>query len=188
MDRHSQKPGGLMAFNLDPSGLLGSLNHLEQEVRRRAEQFIGDAVAFAEREIVHQISDVYQAVDTGRLMGSITQATQQQSGDTATYVAIDGLSAVVGTNVSYAVPVHEGYTRTLKGKAVKAAYRAGKREFVSQGTYSRKKNKGGETQLSLHVEGRPFMEAALPAIREHLHQSAEEFFGPLGFKPDPQSE
>lgn len=158
---------------------------------RGAQRAVADTALFSEVEIADQI-DAMGAVRTGRLKGSMSAKRAKQSDDSATRVLPGGLSAVVGTNVEYAIAVHDGYTRKLKGKTVKAAYgasrgrltkrridlasKASKRQAslkISQGSYSR--DEGGN--LTLQVEGRPFMQEAVPAIERRFIASVEEQIG-----------
>lgn len=175
-------------------GLEAKLAQLPARYEAAARRAVADTVLFAEVEIADKI-DEFEAVDTGRLKGSPSAKRSKQPGDSATAIRPGGLSAVVGTNVPYAIPVHEGYTRQLKGKAVKAAYgvkrgrytkkriesatKASKRQAnlkISQGTYSR----DHEGSLTLHVAGRPFMAAAVPAIEERFGHAVEEHVGRVG--------
>lgn len=95
------------------------LGQVEADLRRRMRAALADTVLFGEVAIADKINE-YDAVDTGRLKGSMGAQTAFTPGDTATEIAADGSRAVVGTNLSYAIPVHEGYTRkdgrTVKGR------------------------------------------------------------------------
>lgn len=117
---------------------------------REAHALVAETVLFAEVAIADKIDEV-EAVDTGRLKGSISSRTAYNPSDSATrlsardvggYARID---AIVGTNVAYAIPVHDGYT----------------------------------TRSGRKIEGRPFMEAALPEIEELFDRRARERLGGL---------
>jgi hypothetical protein len=168
---------------------------LKQLAERELKALIADTVLYAEAAIVQKI-DEYEAVDKGRLKGSITSKTAFSSGDSATKIRPGGLEAVVGTNVQYAIPVHDGYTRTLKGRKVRSAYGVHRGKFtqarvrqaernskrqgslkISGASYSR----DGETgDITMYVQGRPFVRDAIPEIEEHFNREAKIRLGGLG--------
>lgn len=144
--------------------LAKAIAKLDRDVTRAVQRAIDDVVLFAESEIVSKFEEgVYSKppVDTGRLLGSITAKTAFRPGDSATNISPDGLSAVVGTNVEYAIPVHEGYTRTLKGRRSRSAF-------------TTRQRLGTSTRLQRVVPGRPFIADAVPAIEENLAAAIEE--------------
>lgn len=112
---------------------------------------VADAMLFSEVAIADHI-DRYDAIDTGRLKGSIAAHTAFEPKDTAADLreirgaeGVERVEGVVGTNVHYAIPVHEGYT----------------------------------TSTGRHIDGRPFMADAVPEIETHLEKTAREMFGSL---------
>ncbi len=126
-----------------------SLNDLERkmaEIAQRANEritatLVGTALA-AEGIIADHIDDL-DVVDTGRLKASFasgytvegSQEGDKIGGSEAYALSSDGLSAYVGTNVEYAVPVHDGYSR---------------------------EKKDGSRMV---VQGRPFLQQAMPDIK-----------------------
>lgn len=209
-----------IVYDLDPNRFLASIAQITPEIEARARMLVARTVTEAIGEIVHQIDDVYHAVDTGRLRGSFTLAVGADSAS-----GIDNFTGVVGTNVHYAIPVHEGWTRVIKhapkdhygvrgGKlkrkekarllktargeskdahdVIRRGPYAGKTKMeqaqdrlrISRGAYSYGETYNVATrqpERRIRVEGRPFVEAALPAIREKFHQYTLDLFGPLGF-------
>lgn len=162
------------------------------EVETAVKRAILDTVLQAEVAIAAKIDEMH-AVDTGALKGSIRHGAQ----GSATEISSGGLSAVVGTNVGYAIPVHEGYIRKLKkvGKKPKgssAAARRRKARFEAQEKAGAKRTKGiknvllqqafvsardtetGETFTALAVRGRPYMREALPEIEEAFKAAIDE--------------
>ena len=103
----------------------GDLARFFREIEGEAKRLIADTVLDAELAIADQIN-AFDAVDTGRLKGSIDGKSSRgragrpgytfDSRDSLTEIGADGLSAVVGTNLAYAIPVHEGYIRKIKGR------------------------------------------------------------------------
>lgn len=169
-----------------------AFDELLQDAREGMKEVVANTVAFAQVEIADQI-DAMDAVDKGRLKGSISGKSEGQyafnPADSATKIADDGLSAVVGTNVEYAIPVHDGYVRHLKGRTVRAAYgvsrgslsqarlrRAGRNSRyqgslnISGASYSRSE----QGEIAMIVQGRPFMTAAIPAIEAEMQRAAAE--------------
>lgn len=122
-------------------------------------EIIADVALFAEFEIVNQIT-VMDVVDTGRLKGSIGTTigapgssdpkNPSLPGDSANAILDNGMTAIVGTNVPYALAVHDGHTRALKSGGVRV------------------------------VSGRPFMEAAVPAIAREYERVAIQVLNGLG--------
>ena len=122
-------------------------------------EVIANTALFAELEIVNQITTM-DVVDTGRLKGSIGTSigapgssdprNPSLAGDSANAITDNGLTAIVGTNVSYALAVHDGYARGLKSGGVRV------------------------------VPGRPFMEAAVPAIEREYERIATQVLNGLG--------
>lgn len=180
---------GIDILNL--GALEAALRRAPEMYRRAAVRAVADTVLFAEVEIADQI-DNFEAVDTGRLKGSVSARRAKEPGDSATEILPGGLSAVVGTNVSYAIPVHNGYTRKIKGQSVRAAYGARRGRFtdrrvrsaekaskrqrnlrISGASYSRSEQEG----ISMHVQGRPFVEAAVPAIEQRFVHNVETLLG-----------
>ena len=131
-----------------------------------AKELVAETAAFAESAIANKI-DEYEAVDTGRLKGSISgkneggdrdekgrftaptyQFDPEDSANSFTAKNVGGvaeISAVVGTNVSYAVPVHEGYT----------------------------------TSTGREIPGRPYAADAVPEIEKFFEGQARDRFGSL---------
>lgn len=117
---------------------------------QQAHALVAETVLYAETAIADKI-DEYEAVDTGRLKGSISAKTEFQAGDSAHEMTarnvggIAKIEAVVGTNVGYAIPVHEGW----------------------------------ETSTGKQIEGRPFMEDTIPDVEDLFNRRATERFGSL---------
>ena len=99
------------------------LAKLSADMTRGMKAALADTVLFAEVAIADKINE-YNAVDTGRLKGSIGAQTAFGPGDTATEIAPDASRTVVGTNVAYAIPVHEGYERKDGKRVVGRPYMA----------------------------------------------------------------
>lgn len=150
-------------INIDIHGidqLNRSIRQLGPLFTRTARAVVVDTMLFAEMAIADHI-DRYDAIDTGRLKGSITQRNELGDDgksytfdpkDTAADLqeiegpdGIDHIRGVVGTNVHYAIPVHEGYT----------------------------------TSTGRHIEGRPYMADAMPEIRDNFERTARDTFGGL---------
>lgn len=140
-----------VTFKITGMDLVGAkLARLGPLFVQEAKALVAETVLFGEVAIADKI-DEYEAVDTGRMKGSISAKTAFNPSDTATrlsardvagYARID---AIIGTNVSYAIPVHEGYT----------------------------------TRSGRKIEGRPFMEDAVPEIAELFERRARERLGGL---------
>jgi hypothetical protein len=142
-----------MAINFDLSGiddLNRKLDRIGPLFMQQARALVAETVLFAEVAIADKI-DEYEAVDTGRLKGSISSKTAMVPGDSATTVSASSYGAnaqvagIVGTNLKYAIPVHEGYT-TRRGR---------------------------------QIAGRPFMRDALPEIESLFEKRARDRFGGL---------
>jgi hypothetical protein len=157
----------------------GNLAALGPLFAREAMALIAETVLFAEVAIADQI-DAMHAVDTGRLKASISAKTAFNSKDTATAIDSDGLGAVVGTNIAYAIPVHEGYTRTLrfdtKVKAIKLKKNGELTKESLRRGYSFHEKTGAPV---LTVAGRPYVRAAVPDIEAFFQKRARERFGTL---------
>lgn len=141
---------------------------------RAAEQLVTETMLFGEVVIADKIRE-YEAVDTGRLKGSIEGASQGggerdaqgrfkphtyafdpadsahkirkgnawSGGSRGVGYAHAEIVGIIGTNVRYAIPVHEGY-RTRSGR---------------------------------QIPGRPYMADSIPTIEEHLQRRAHDVFG-----------
>lgn len=142
-----------MAVNFSLEGVQNlnrQLDRLGPLFMQQARALVAETVLYAEVAIADKI-DAFEAVDTGRLKGSISSRTAMVPGDSATQIAVSSYGAdaqvagVVGTNVTYAIPVHEGYT-TRRGR---------------------------------QIAGRPFMRDALPEIEALFEQRARDRFGGL---------
>lgn len=137
----------------DLNEVLAAIQAYGAEAEDAIRAVIANTALFAEREIVDQIT-VFGAVDTGRLKGSIGTTIGEPGssdpknpslpGDSANAIIDNGMTAIVGTNVPYALLVHDGYAKPLKSGGV------------------------------LEVGGRPFMENARPAIEAEYERAAVE--------------
>lgn len=140
-----------VSFKVDGLDIMGvKLARLGPLFVQQAQALVAETVLFAEVAIADKI-DEFEAVDSGRLKGSISTKTQFTAGDSATKSSardVDGiaqLGAVVGTNLRYAIPVHEGFT----------------------------------TRSGREIEGRPFFEDAIPEIEDLFEKRARDRFGSL---------
>jgi len=186
--------------------VVGNLDELTVKADRAARALILDTVLFAEVTVVNKI-DEYHAVATGRLRGSVVGVGPrppmkakglQSASDTATEIhapTADDYRATIGTNLEYALPVHEGYTKKLKAKAVRPVYGAlrgkltarrvagaerssGRQSglLVSTASYSR----SAQGDITIHVAPRPFMADGIPEIADHFKSEAVAIFGQYG--------
>lgn len=183
--------------------ILRDLEEFEREVAAKARELVVDTTLHGEKIIADEISELH-VVDTGRLLGSFTgQSSRRYTYNPADTVAIyspDGLQAVVGTNVEYAVAVHEGYSRRLvrrhrktlskserkivrAGELLRARLRAQKTggvQLVGRGTFSvayfGEQTDTGEQVVTHQVTGRPFMANAIPKIQDYFLERAAELF------------
>lgn len=115
-------------ITIDLSGMADLTRRLEAQrplFEQAARTVVADALSFSEVAIADHI-DKHDAIDTGRLKSSISQKDEQgrdgqiwtfRPKDTAVEMdevheagGVSQVRGVVGTNVHYAIPVHEGYT------------------------------------------------------------------------------
>lgn len=105
-------------ITIDLSGMADLTRRLEAQrplFEHAARAVVADTLMFSEVAVADHI-DRYDAIDTGRLKGSMSASTAFEPKDTAVEMdevsGPDGVSqvrGVVGTNVHYAIPVHEGH-------------------------------------------------------------------------------